>query len=536
MADGRFLLVDLEGPSDPTLDGLREQSGFWTRLASLELPTVLVARSLRGHPSGLTVRRTLAQALGWARSQSFERCVFVAGDQLFVDPAVVQTGIERWEGLDRSYFSQWEHTRIPVGIGARMATVSALEASGASCPSAAFAELASGSNSAAYDDQHLVGHAVSGLDSRASEGLIEILARRGGAESWDLEGFVELAAQTGSDGLRYQPVGGARWVDERGMPARFGFESLDCAVFPTYVMFDATNLCNARCQHCPQGIPELRRSFQQNPAFLEAHIFEKVIDECASRPIDFVRITADGEPLLHKGLFDLLNYATKMGVGPVGLTTNASLLDESRSQALLQSGIAMVDFSLDAVDAATFEAVRVGLKHGRVMGNILRFLRMRNEQQAAIKVVVSFVEQELNQNEVEEFRRSWTPLVDEVLIREMISNVNLNDVARNDRVGETDRWPCPHYFRRVVINYDGWIKACPIDWKSETRYRSLEETSIYDAWHGDHYWKMRMEHLNGIFSADSACGPCDDWIGTPWTLGYEKMVKRLDIPASAESL
>ena len=317
------------------------------------------------------------------------------------------------------------------------------------------------------------------------------------------------------------------------MPAAYGFESAACAEFPTYVMFDITNVCNARCIHCPQS---LREEDGSRPGFLRERghqtlaAFRGVIDECARHRVDFVRITADGEPLVHPDLFAMLEYARAAGVGPVGLTTNGSLLSRARAERLLDSGVALVDFSLDAAREETFRAVRVGLSFERTVRNVLRFLELRDRAGSDVRVVVSFVKQRANLGELDEFIETWRPRVDEVVVREMISNVGLGEPSENLWPGWDARWPCAHFFRRVVINHDGELKACPVDWRQRTVNRPVSEVSVYDQWHGDFYWSHRMQHLNDSIAETSACRECPDWAGTPWDVGYEKIVGRL-IPA-----
>ena len=252
-----------------------------------------------------------------------------------------------------------------------------------------------------------------------------------------------------------------------------------------------------------------------------------MIDECARHDVRFVRITADGEPLVHPALFEMLEYAREKGVGQVGLTTNGSLVREEQARRLLESGIAMVDFSLDAVRESTFRKIRVGLKYDKVRDNVLRFVEMRDRMKVDVKVVVSFVKQEDNLEELAEFKAYWEPRVDEVVVREMISNVGLNDPSENLWPGWDQRWPCAHFFRRVVINHRGQLKACPIDWEQRTVNRHVAEAGIFEQWHGDFYWSHRMQHLNDAIADESACRKCPDWAGTPWELGYEKIIARL---------
>ena len=151
------------------------------------------------------------------------------------------------------------------------------------------------------------------------------------------------------------------------------------------------------------------------------------------------------------------------------------------------------------------------------------------------KVMVSFVKQPDNEHEVEDFKAYWEPKVDKVLIREMISNVGLTPPVLRGLKGAPDRWPCAHFFRRIVINHESDLKACPIDWKQETVVESKTQTSVLDAWHGDHYWTNRIEHLNNLFSFDSACRKCEDWRGTPWNLGYEKVIQSMAMADEVEA-
>ena len=129
--------------------------------------------------------------------------------------------------------------------------------------------------------------------------------------------------------------------------------------------------------------------------------------------------------------------------------------------------------------------------------------------------------------ELEAFRAFWEPRVDKVLVREMISNVGLNTPSEVLWPGWDARWPCAHFFRRVVINHRGIMKACPIDWEQRTTHAAVADTPIHDAWHGDWYWSHRMMHLNDAIPVGDACLDCKDWAGTPWTLGYEKVVAAL---------
>ncbi|HED67079.1 MAG TPA: radical SAM/SPASM domain-containing protein [Planctomycetes bacterium] len=527
-------LVVLDGSGGPPSTALRlawARSDFLERLGTIGGPVVWFGTGCGELLPSLHDPAELNQALQSGGHDSF---LVVDPSQVFLDPEVVLGGLACFDPSRQSSFSQWEHCRLPVGIGVRAISSRSWLELGCDSLESFFADLREhcAAHRFAYDARALVSFDQSLLDARFGPALERALSECS-PRSWNLNGFLELAASRAAS-LRYRPIPDGSRFDERGMPAPYGFESLECAEFPTYVMFDITNLCNARCVHCPQS---LRDEDGRLPAFLKhkdhqtLESFQRVIDECAEHDVHFVRITADGEPLVHPQLFEMLAYASERGVGPVGLTTNGSLLNAERAERLLDSGVAMVDFSLDAATKETFEAIRVGLSFDRTIANVHRFLELRRARGADVKVVVSFVHQEANHGELDAFRSFWEPLVDEVIVREMTSNVGLNDPTESRFPGWDARWPCAHYFRRVVVNHRGIVKTCPIDWEQKTALESVETASIFDQWHGPAYWAQRMAHLNDAFPADSICGSCRDWSGTPWTLGYEKVVERL-VPAA----
>ena len=313
--------------------------------------------------------------------------------------------------------------------------------------------------------------------------------------------------------------------DENGKSAAFGFESKESINFPSYVMFDVTNKCNAKCRHCPQAVGF---GGMDNWQFLSIDIFKSVIDQCIGKEVDFFRITGDGEPLLHPEIWNMLKYPSLVGVGPVGLTTNGSALTPKNIEKLLAANIFMVDVSLDGASQETFEKIRVGLSYKKTVENVRRLIKRRNETGSAMKIAVSFVEQEPNVHETEDFLSMWEGQVDEVIIRKMISNVGKNVIELSDNAEKhnIDRYPCPHVFRRIVVNYDGRFKVCPIDWEAKLVSGTVQ-VPISDIWKNEYYSDLRRQHLENDFRENCICKDCKDWLGTPWTMGYEKIIKRM---------
>jgi len=518
-----LVLVDTS-PLKPLAWDPSEARAWWSSLSRLG-PAAVSGQGMDA-PDGVPGADDWSDAVELARGRGLERILVVEADQFFLDHGLVLDALGNLEG-DWDLFTQFEHARLPVGVGGRvfnLASERVARWSGGWRDLLAAARHPGNGFKVRYDAVFHADQGEARLDSRLAPGREDLFRRYAAQGLAGLAGFLEAIEKDGPDAFMpdARPPGQG-CMDERLLPAAYGFESAHCAAFPSYVMFDVTNVCNSRCIHCPHST--VFSGQKRRPRHLAMEHLTKVVDQCAGRRLDFVRFTADGEPLLHPQLADMLAYATGRGVGPVGLTTNGMLMDDERARAVLDSGLFMVDFSLDAATAETYAAIRRGLDFDTVVRNVERFMELRDRRNPDCKVMVSFVEQEANRREAAAFKARWRQVADKVLMRSLISNVNLVDTGAD--VSQTDRYPCPHPFRRLVVTYDGLYKFCPVDWESRTRVGSVDEEDVEAVWHGPEYARARLEHLNLCFAPGRACKDCTDWRGTPWSMGYEKVVHAL---------
>lgn len=300
---------------------------------------------------------------------------------------------------------------------------------------------------------------------------------------------------------------------------QYGFETESGAEFPRYVMYDVNNVCNARCPFCPQSSLAVADGFA--PTQISWRDFEKTIEEVARYPVELVRFTGDGEPLLHPRMTDMIARAVELGIARVNLTTNGSLLKAKRLDRLLKTPPHVLDVSLDACRPETYAKYRVGLDFDITMANVHEFLRRRDPERT--KLVVSMIAHPGLEDEVEEFRRYWTGKADVVAIRHLHSNLGSVDVGVRRELPE--RWPCPHLWQRLTIDYRGHIRFCPIDWHDESHIGDVATMTLHEAWHGPRMRELRERHLSGRYKGGGVCESCTDWASTPWKHGWVDMMK-----------
>jgi MoaA/NifB/PqqE/SkfB family radical SAM enzyme len=230
----------------------------------------------------------------------------------------------------------------------------------------------------------------------------------------------------------------------------------------------------------------------------------------------------------------MLDYAVRRSGVFVTLTTNGTTMNEKRIRKLLESGLHLVDVSIDAVEEATYAAVRVNGRLPVTRENVRSLIRMKRETGAATSIAVSFVEQERNRGEAEPFERFWRAEgADRVVIRRLHSAAGgvpvIAHMMKREQ-GAAPRHPCLYPWERILLNPKGALAFCPQDWTHGSALADYRETTIRELWQGDLYRELRQAHLDDDFRRHAFCGQCPDWRQTRWPWqgrSYADMVEEL---------
>lgn len=303
--------------------------------------------------------------------------------------------------------------------------------------------------------------------------------------------------------------------------SQYGFGNGLSAAFPSHVIIDATELCNLSCTHCPH--PAFKRSSHYGGRSLSVEMCAKAIGEVADAGrghVQYVRFASDGEPLLHRSIFTMLADAVRRSGTFVSLTTNGTLLTESRIEALLATGVNLVDVSIDAWSAETYAKIRVRGDLAVTRANVMRLINRARETGAGLRVAVSFIEQPGNAHETGDFQRFWTDAgAHSVAIRRLHSAsgavIGVAEVMRG-KAAQQPRRPCVYPWDRVVVTPRATLAFCPSDWTGGSSLVDYHTTTIAELWRSQGYAALRTAHLTGDYSHHAFCGQCPDWQETRW--------------------
>lgn len=293
---------------------------------------------------------------------------------------------------------------------------------------------------------------------------------------------------------------------------------IEALPFPRRINVEPTNLCNMRCRLCPH--PRMSRP----KGTMSLDIFRRIAEECAQHGSS-LWLQYMGEPLLHPRIIDMVRLAKQAGVGRVGLSTNALLLDEEMAARIVASGLDRLECSVDAVDEATFLQNRGSPHYRRVVANIEGFLAYKQRMAARTPVTsiqyMSFVFE--GRDREEEIVRFWEGRLGR---DDFIMSIRDYSFAGSVRAPDTDRarLPCLWVFRYALILWDGTLAACGSDFDGRGGMGNVGERSIAEIWQGEGFRALRNLHREGSWDAHPLCRGCDDWILSDGS-GYVNILK-----------
>ena len=273
--------------------------------------------------------------------------------------------------------------------------------------------------------------------------------------------------------------------------------------FPPCVQIEPTSICNFRCVFCFQTDPLLTKPKEGHMGQIPLDRFKRVVDELEGN-VEFVTMASRGEPLLTKGIEEMLAYASGKFLG-LKMNTNATFLTEEKAHAILQADLNTLVFSADAADPVTYPQLRVNGDFDKVMGNIRRFMEIKERDYPKSRMItrvsgVAFDRERQDHAAIEAF---WSDFVDQVAFVDYNPWENAYD---NDPNGVEEA--CSDLWRRTFVWWDGRMNPCDVDYRSFLSPGNVDEVSVAGLWAGPAYSHLREQHLAMDRQGITPCRGC----------------------------
>ncbi len=280
---------------------------------------------------------------------------------------------------------------------------------------------------------------------------------------------------------------------------------------PIFAGIETSGLCNLRCVMCPHGQ-------EQYPARKRGHmtfeVFQRVVDEAKAFIYD-ADLFGGGEPLLNPRIFDMIAYAKTAGIH-TRLHTNATLLGDEESRALIASGLDFLSISFEGYSKEIYERTRVNAVYERTLDSIHGFLSAKATAGQRKPYTVLQVIQPEPGKLAETLRAGLDSLHKAVSSHTSLDEFRViglhnygGKVAAPNRTRQTQYTPCTFLWYAVYVLWDGTIVPCCVDWWGEYSLGNITEVTLLDAWHGKKAQRLRALIGTRQYRDVPLCRGCD---------------------------
>lgn len=309
------------------------------------------------------------------------------------------------------------------------------------------------------------------------------------------------------------------------------------------LFLEVTSRCNARCEHCGSSCGN---EIDKNE--VSSDVLKKTLLEISNRynAKEIILNVTGGEPLMRKDLFDIMEYASKLGFR-WGMTTNGMLITDEVISLMKKTNMESISISLDGLKETHESFRKVPNCYEKILENIKKLQKV-----PCIKVVqVTTVANKKNLNELEDLYKlmqelniiSWRVInVDPIGRAKGNSDILLDKEdyiylfefikrLREEKKIENVEYGCSHflgleYEKEVRDTYficsaglyvasilsNGDIYVCPdVERRKELIQGNINTDSFVDV------WENKFEYFrNADKRKSNKCKNCKNW---KWCLG-----------------
>jgi len=260
----------------------------------------------------------------------------------------------------------------------------------------------------------------------------------------------------------------------------------------TSLIIEPTNTCNLRCSFC-----FVTEGMTREGGFMEFDLFKKIIDD--SPDLEHLCMHNWGEPLLHKDIFRMIEYAKNKGVNYVVMNTNGTLLTNKMIDQIVDSKLDIIRFSIDG-SAETFKRVR-GVELKNIEQNINKLKKVKEKRRPKLKMGVVFTVEEDTEGDAEDYITHWEKIVDHVRLQPKLITSPRTEICPE---------PFGKDYGKLVVLWDGRVIPCCVDYNANLTIGSVQNDTIQNLWKNEKMDLLRKQHLNGQFPDTCAnCNECE---------------------------
>lgn len=272
--------------------------------------------------------------------------------------------------------------------------------------------------------------------------------------------------------------------------------------------------CTRKCRMCPMfTMPP-----EQN-IFITDEIMNRALDPIGDRKVS-LEVSAFGEPFTHPHADDYMFLCRKKAPNAeIVIVTNGSVMNQARCEKICDSGIDIIQVSLDAGSPETYKWLTGSNAYDYVCRNLEMLVKTREQRGAKhLKIQTHIIGIKELEHEFKPFVEKWSKIVDHAVVREYGNwggRTDGNVTPATVSEVPVERYPCAWLWYATKIEPNGDVVKChqhTVGEKGDNeRLGNLLEQSFEEIWHGENLRKAREAHLSQNYDALSYCKDCSVW-------------------------
>lgn len=269
------------------------------------------------------------------------------------------------------------------------------------------------------------------------------------------------------------------------------FNELD---FPVNLELDLIDACTLSCPQClrsPDLFPEWKEYIGKGSK-LDYKVIEKILDEGQRHGLPSVNIGGSGECMLHPDFLEICKCIMAHDIIELRVISNGTRLTKEIAEGLIRQQVHFLSISIDAASPQTYGLVRGKPEmYQRVVDNVNTFLKSRELENSEFPMLrVTFVRQEKNNHELDQFVEYWSSRADLVDVQ------TYADYRGNSYSSD---FSCNQPWKRLAVYADGHVVPCCGFPGMQFDFGSIFESSLESIWKGKKMQELRKALLTKKF-------------------------------------
>ena len=308
---------------------------------------------------------------------------------------------------------------------------------------------------------------------------------------------------------------GKKYIQYRNKWEQAGVQKIKLK-YPLHLNFEITFGCNLKCDMCLHSIHSKDWNYKSVAnRNIDFNKYCEIIDEGIKYGLSSIELNGINEPFLKKDIYKYVEYAKQKEILITSLHTNALLLDETISKNIIDSGLTLIIFSIDAFSKETYKKIRKNNNYKTVIENINIFLKIKKERKSIYPLTkVSFAKNKINHMELNDFLQFWKNKVDDYSVSSFcnpfIGKQKYNEIEEKYRLEDFDLTYCYEPYQRLLIRNNGDVVPCCSFFGGEMILGNIYQDSILNIWNSDKAKKNRLLINENRNSRPDACNKCRD--------------------------